>query len=83
MYVQYILMLTRGLYGAYGGACRARGGKNNEYLCMTIFQCELAIVLSQVPLKRERAELHTDTKNKTKRAEITDTEIIQFSTAFG
>ena len=48
-----------------------------------IFYCELAIVLYQVPLKRGRAELHTDTKNETKGAEITDTEIIQFSAAFG
>ena len=48
---------------------------------MTIFQCELALVLSQVPLKKEKAELHNDIKNKTKGAEITDTEIIQFLAA--
>ena len=41
-----------------------------------IFQCELSLILSQVLLKRGRAELHIDTKSKTKNAEITDTEII-------
>jgi hypothetical protein len=37
-----------------------------------IFWCELVIVLPKVPLKRRRAELHIDTKNKTKCAEMTD-----------
>ena len=43
--------------------------------------CEL-VVLSGVPLKR-RAELHTDTKNKTKRAEMTDVEMIKILAAYG
>jgi hypothetical protein len=47
-----------------------------------IFQCELAIVLPKVTLKRRRAELHIDTKNKTKRAEMTDAEMIQISAAY-
>ena len=42
------------------------------------FYCELVLVLSQVPLKRGRVELHIDTKNKTKAAEITNREIVQF-----
>ena len=41
------------------------------------FYCELAVVLSWVPLKRRRAELHIDTKNKTTGAEIANTEMIQ------
>ena len=43
------------------------------------FSCELALVLSyvHVPLKRARAELHIDTKNKTMGAEIADKEMIQ------
>ena len=48
-----------------------------------IFSCEIAIVLSQVPLKRGRAELHIDTKNKTKRAEMTDVEMAEISAAYG
>ena len=42
------------------------------------FSCELALVLSQVPLKRARAEFHIDTKNKTIGAEIADKKMIQF-----
>ena len=47
------------------------------------FYCELVLVPSQVPLKRGRVELHIDTKNKTKAAEIANREIIQFSVAYG
>ena len=36
------------------------------------------IVHVYVPLKRRRAELHIDTKNKTKRAKMTDAEISSF-----
>ena len=36
------------------------------------FSYKLVLVLSQVPLKRARAELHIDTKNKTIGAEIAD-----------
>ena len=40
--------------------------------------CELALIPSQVPLKRARAEFHIDTKiNKTIGAEIADKEMIQ------
>ena len=41
------------------------------------FFCELALILSQVPLKRAIAEFHIDTNNKTIGAEIADKEIIQ------
>ena len=41
------------------------------------FFCELALILSQIPLKRARAEFHIDTKNKTIGAEIADKEMIQ------
>ena len=44
-----------------------------------IFYCELAIILSQIPSKRERAELHIDTKNKIKGAEITETDYPGFT----
>ena len=46
------------------------------------FYCELVLILSQVPLKRGRAELHIDTKNKTKAAETANRETIQFSAAY-
>ena len=46
-------------------------------------QCELAIVLFKVPLERRRDELHIDTKNATKRAEMTDVEMIKISAAYG
>ena len=42
-----------------------------------IFKCEIAIVISRVPLKGGKAELHIDTKNKTKRAEMTDVEMAE------
>ena len=48
-----------------------------------IFYCEVAIVLSQVPLKIGRAELYIDTKNKTKRTEMTDVEMTKISAAYG
>ena len=38
------------------------------------FYYELSLILSWVPLKRGRAELHTDTKNKAVGANIVDTE---------
>ena len=41
------------------------------------------MVLSEVPLERRRAELHTDTKNATKRAEMTNVEMIKISAAYG
>ena len=47
------------------------------------FYCELALVLSQAPLKRRRAEVHNDTKNATKGAGMTDVRMIQFSAAYG
>ena len=47
------------------------------------FYCELAVVLSLVPLNRGRTELHVDTKNKTIGAEIPDKEMIKFSAAYG
>ena len=47
------------------------------------FYCELAVVLSLVPLKRGGAELHIDTKNKTIGAEIVDKEMIQLLAAYG
>ena len=34
-------------------------------------------------IERGRAELHIDTKNKTKRAEMTDIEMTNFSAAYG
>ena len=46
------------------------------------FYCELAVVLSLVPLKR-RAELHIDTKNKAIGAEIAGTEMIQILAMYG
>ena len=46
------------------------------------FNCELAVVLSYIPLKR-RAELHIDTKKKTIGAEIANTEMIQILAAYG
>ena len=51
------------------------GAKNSTCLCMDV-TCELALILSQIPLKRARAEFHIDTKNKTIGAEIAD-EMIQ------
>ena len=41
------------------------------------FFCELALILSQVPLKKARAQFYIDTKNKTIGAEIADKEMIQ------
>ena len=32
--------------------------------------CELVLVLSKLPLKRGRAQVHTDTKNKTNGAKL-------------
>ena len=45
--------------------------------------CLLVLVLSQVPLKRRRAELHNDTKNAAKGAGMIGTRMIQFSAAYG
>ena len=42
-----------------------------------IFSCESALVLSRGPLKRRRAELHFDTKKKSKGAEMSDKGTIQ------
>ena len=58
----------------------ARVGKNSACLYMynCIFKCELVLILSEVPLTIRRAELHKDTKNTTKGAKITDTQMIQF-----
>ena len=47
------------------------------------FYFELAVVLSLVPLKRRRAELHIDTKNKAIGAEIAGTEMIQILAVYG
>ena len=47
------------------------------------FKYVLAVVLSLVPLKRRRSELHIDTKNKAIGAEIADTEMIQILAAYG
>ena len=47
------------------------------------FYCELAVVLSLVPLNRGRIELQVDTKNKTIGAEIVDKEMIKFLAAYG
>ena len=41
------------------------------------------VILSQVSLKRRRAELHIDTKNKTECAEMTDVEMTNISAAYG
>ena len=47
------------------------------------FCCELVLSLSWVPLKRRRAELHIDTKNKTEGAKLAGGEMIQFLDACG
>ena len=47
------------------------------------FYCELAVVLSLVPLKRRRAELHIDTKKQAVGAEIAGTEMIQILAMYG
>ena len=62
--------------------CHACGVKNSACLCTTVSSSVIAIVLSQVPLKRGRAELHVDTKNKTKRAEMTDVEMTKILAAY-
>ena len=64
-------------------ACRACGGKNNACLCTTVSsKYELAVILSKIPLKR-RASLRIDTKNKTKRAKLTNVEMIEILAAYG
>ena len=45
-------------------------------------QLYLLVRVSKVPLKRRRAELHIDTKNKAKHAEMTDVEMIKILAAY-
>ena len=47
------------------------------------FYYEVALVLSKVPLKRRRVELHIDTNNTAIGAKIVDTKIIQILAACG
>ena len=52
------------------------------YLCPTR-RLALPTPLISSTMKRRRAELHIDTKNKTKRAEMTDVEMTKISAAYG
>ena len=82
----YILMSMRGLHGTYAWGLMIRmpctWGQNNACPCTTLFWCELVVVLSQITLKRRRAELHIDTKIESKRTEMTDVEVNQFSAVY-
>ena len=53
------------------------------YGCNFYYDLHAAVILSKVPLKRRRAELHIDTKNKAIGAKIVDIEMIHISAAYG
>ena len=75
-------MSTRDLHGAYGANDMhvVHMGAKVVYIFVQLFlQWELVLILSQGPLKRRRAEVHSDTKNAAKGAGMTNTQMIQFS----
>ena len=78
-------MAMRGLHCAYVGYCHAHHALVVKivHIRVQLYLIVIAIILSKVPLKRRRAELHIDTKNKTKCAEMTNVEMNQFPPTYG